>query len=156
VTWDGLTLLTEPTDHTLRAPNSDEEWRVYHAIRRKVLFENRGQFGVYDENYPDEFETINHPLILIHKSVPIGVIRIDIDGSVAWFRRVAVREELQRAGHGRALLGLAEAFARGEGCYEVCSNVAADAVGFYEACGYLRDSTKAAASEVVPMQKRLA
>ena len=95
-------------------------------------------------------------MILIHKSVPIGVIRIDIDGSVAWFRRVAVREELQRAGHGRALLGLAEAFARGEGCYEVCSNVAADAVGFYEACGYLRDSTKAAASEVVPMQKRLA
>ena len=155
--WDGLTLVTELTDHTLRAPNDDDEWRVYHAIRRKVLFENRGHFGVYDENYPDEFETVNYPLILIHKGEPIGVIRIDVDGGVAWFRRVAVREELQRAGHGRTLLDLAEGFARGEGCSEVrSSNVAADAVGFYERCGYLRDSSKAATSEVVPMQKRLA
>ena len=148
-------LVTELTDHTLRAPSSDEEWRVYHAIRRKVLFENRSHFGVYDENYPEESETVNHPLILIHKGVPIGVLRIDIDGAVAWFRRVAVQEELQRVGHGRILLDLAEAFARDEGCYEVRSNVAADAVGFYERCGYLRDSAKAATNEVVPMQKRL-
>ena len=146
--------MTEPTNHTLRAPSSDEEWRVYHAIRRKVLFESRGHFGVYDENHPEEFEE-NHPLILILKGVPIGVIKIDIDGGVAWFRRVAVREELQRAGHGRALLTLAEAFARDEGCYEVRSNVAAEAVGFYERCGYSRDSSKAATSDVVPMQKRL-
>jgi GNAT superfamily N-acetyltransferase len=155
MTCDGQTLLMELTDHTLRAPSSDEEWRVYHSIRRKVLFENRGHFGVYNENYPDEFEMVNYPLILIHKGEPIGVIRIDIDGGVAWFRRVAVREELQRAGHGRVLLGLAEAFARSEGCHEVRSNVAADAVGFYERCGYLRDSSKAATSEVVPMQRRL-
>ena len=148
--------MTELTDHTLRAPSGDKEWREYHAIRRKVLFENRGHFGVYDENYPEEFESgDHHPLILIHKGVPIGVIRIDIVRGVAWFRRVAVREELQRAGHGRALLGLAEAFARDEGCYELRSNVAADAVGFYERCGYLRDSSKAATSEVVQMQKRL-
>ena len=154
--WDAQTLVMELTDHTLRAPNGDEEWRAYHAIRRKVLFENRGHFGVYDENYPDEFGTINYPLILIYKGEPIGVIRIDVDGGVAWFRRVAVRKELQRAGHGKALLGLAEAFARGEGCFEVRSTVAADAVGFYERCGYLRDSSKPATVEVVPMQKRLA
>ena len=128
---------------------------MYHAIRRKVLFENRGQFGIHDENYPEEFETVNHPLILIYKGVPIGVIRIDIELSVAWFRRVAVREELQRAGHGRVLLRLAEAFARDQGCDEVRSNVAADAVGFYERCGYLRDSSSKARSDSVPMQKHL-
>ena len=147
--------MPEQTNHTLRAPSSDDEWRVYHAIRRKVLFENRGQFGIYDENYPEEFETVNHPLILIYKGAPIGVIRIDIELSVAWFRRVAVREELQRAGHGRVLLGLAEAFARDEGCDEVRSNVAADAVGFYERCGYSRDSSSEARSDSVPMQKHL-
>jgi GNAT superfamily N-acetyltransferase len=147
--------VTEHSNHTLRAPNSDEEWRVYHAIRRKVLFENRGYFGVYEENRPEEFEKDNHPLILIHEGVPIGVIRIDIHGGVAWFRKVAVREELQRIGHGKVLLGLAEALARDEGCYEVRSNVAADAVGFYERCGYLCDSSKAATDDVMPMQKRL-
>ena len=35
---------------------------VYHAIRL-ALFENRGRFGVYNENHPDEFEKDNHPLI---------------------------------------------------------------------------------------------
>ena len=145
----------EQTLHTLRAPSSDEEWRVYHAIRRKVLFENRGLFGVYDENRPEDSKTANHPLILIYKGVPIGVIRIDIDIRVAWFRKVAVREELQRAGHGRVLLGLAEAYARAEGCDEVRSNVAADAVGFYEQCGYSRDSSRKTGSESVPMQKQL-
>ena len=147
--------MPEQTKHILRAPSNDEEWRVYHAIRRKVLFENRGQFGVYDENYPDELETVNYPLILIYQGMPIGVIRIDLQPGLAWFRRVAVREELQRAGHGRVLLGLAEAFAQSEGCNEVRSNVAADAVGFYERCGYSRDSLSEAKSDSVPMKKEL-
>src|SRR5262245_60871035 len=122
--------MNKNTSHTLRTPENEEEWRVYHTIRRKVLFENRGRFGVYDENHPDEFEKNNHPLLLFDRDTPIGVIRIDIIGLVAWFRRVAVREELQRAGYGRILLNLAEAFAQAEGCGEARSNVAADAVVF--------------------------
>ena len=147
--------MTEQADYSLRAPDSDEEWRAYHAIRRKVLFENRGQYGVYDENYPEEEASDNHPLILIHRGVPIGVIRIDIFGGAAWFRRVAIDEKLQRAGHGKVLIRLAEALARDKACYEVRSNVAADAVGFYERCGYSVDSSKVATSDVVPMQKSL-
>jgi GNAT superfamily N-acetyltransferase len=145
----------EHTSHTLRTPEIGEEWRVYHAIRRKVLFENRGRFGVYNENHPDESERDNHPLILFDRGTPIGVIRVDIHDRVAWFRRVAVREELQRAGHGRILLRLAEAFAREAGCEEVRSNVAADAVGFYERCGYSRDLSTPAESGSVPMLKSL-
>ena len=45
--------MSAKTPHLLRAPVSDEEWRTYHAIRRLVLFESRGLFGVYDENHPD-------------------------------------------------------------------------------------------------------
>jgi GNAT superfamily N-acetyltransferase len=147
--------MDENTNHTLRRPENEEEWRVYHAIRRKALFENRGRFGVYNENHPDEFEKDNHPLILFDRDTPIGVIRVDIHDSVAWFRRVAVREDLQRAGHGRVLLSLAEAFAREAGCNEARSNVAADAVGFYERCGYSRDLSTPAESGSVPMQKPL-
>jgi GNAT superfamily N-acetyltransferase len=147
--------MNENTSHTLRGPENEEEWRVSHAIRRKALFENRGRFGVYSENHPDEFEKDNHPLILFDRGTPIGVIRVDIHGRTAWFRRVAVREDLQRAGHGRILLSLAEAFVREAGCGEVRSNVAADAVGFYERCGYSRDLSMPAESGNVPMFKSL-
>jgi GNAT superfamily N-acetyltransferase len=143
------------TSHILRGPGNEEEWRVYHAIRRKALFENRGRFGVYNENHPDEFEKDHHPLILFDRGTPVGVIRVDIHGLVAWFRRVAVREDLQRAGHGRILLSLAEAFARESGCGEAHSNVAADAVAFYERCGYSRDLSMPAESGNVPMFKSL-
>jgi GNAT superfamily N-acetyltransferase len=148
-------LLMNKTGHTLRPPENQEEWCVYHAIRRKALFENRGRFGVYDENHPDEFEKDNHPLILFDRDTPVGVIRVDIHGRVAWFRRVAVREESRRAGHGRILLSLAEAFAQEAGCGEARSNVAADAVGFYERCGYSRDLSTPAESGNIPMFKLL-
>src|SRR5262245_56858323 len=107
--------------YELRTPTSAEDWRAYHRIRRKVLFENRGQFGVYDENHPDEHRAGNHPLLLIHNDEPIGVIRVDITNTQAIFRRVAIREDLQRSGHGRMLLALAESFARREGCNKIRS-----------------------------------
>jgi GNAT superfamily N-acetyltransferase len=142
-------------EHHLRRPHSDDEWRTYHAIRRKVLFESRGSFGVYDENRPDERQTGNHPLMLIRGDEPIGVIRVDVRAQVAWFRRVAIREDLQREGHGRVLLQLAEDFARKQKCSEVRSNVASDAVGFYERCGYSHDFSKSAEIGSIQMVKRL-
>ena len=139
-------------DYTLRSPCNREEWIACHAIRRQVLFENRGEVGVYIENHPADFESGHYPLVLVHKEATIGVIRVDVAGRVAWFRRVAIREDLQRCGHGRTLLRLAEAFARDQGCSEVRSNVAADAVGFYEHCGYARD-VAIERSGSVPMRK---
>jgi GNAT superfamily N-acetyltransferase len=125
--------------HDLRTPRSDEEWRAFHAIRRKVLFENRGKTEAYIENHPDDSKPGNHPLVLVYRGEVIGVARIDVSGTVAWLRRVAIRDDLQRLGHGRALLQLAEAFAKAEGCDEMRSNAAVEAVGFYERCGYTRD-----------------
>jgi GNAT superfamily N-acetyltransferase len=125
--------------HELRTPQSDEEWRAFHAIRRKVLFENRGKTEVYIENHPDDSKPGNHPLILLYRSDVIGVLRIDVSGTVATLRRVAIRDDLQRNGHGRVLLRLAESFAKDQGCNEMCSNAAVEAVGFYERCGYVRD-----------------
>jgi GNAT superfamily N-acetyltransferase len=135
-------------EYELRAPRSSNEWRTFHEIRRKVLFENRGKVDAYIENHPDDSKAGNHPLILIYKGDIIGVIRIDISESVAWLRRVAIREDLQRLGHGRVLLRLAEAFARAEGCTEVRSNAAVEAVRFYERCGYVRDPAVAPVNSV--------
>jgi len=81
---------------------------------------------------------------------------VDINGEQAIFRRVAVREDLQRSGHGRALLALAESFAQTKGCNHIWSNVAPDAVGFYERCGYTPVPSAPMIGTSVPMQKNLA
>jgi hypothetical protein len=52
----GQPSMIDRIDHHLRRPSSDDEWSAYHMIRRKVLFENRGSFGVYNENHPDNFK----------------------------------------------------------------------------------------------------
>lgn len=141
--------------YELRAPRTDVEWREFHAIRRKVLFENRGKKETYVENHPDDLKPDNHRLILIYDGVVIGVLRVDVVGTVAWFRRVAIRDDRQRMGHGRVLLRVAEAFAKAEGCHEVRSNAAVEAVGFYERCGYLRDRSTPAPANAVSVMKSL-
>lgn len=141
--------------HDLRTPRTDEEWRAFHAIRRKVLFENRGKAEAYNENHPDDCKPGNHPLVLVYGGEIIGVLRIDVSGRLALLRRVAVRDDLQRLGHGRVLLRLAEAFAKTEGCDELRSNAAVEAVGFYERCGYTRDPAVVGPVNSVPVWKCL-
>ena len=48
-------------EYSLRAPETREEWQQYHAIRRGVLWERRGHYGVYDENHPDEYKPGRYP-----------------------------------------------------------------------------------------------
>ena len=141
--------------HALRTPQTQEEWRAFHAIRRKVLFENRGKAEVYIENHPDDSKPGNHPLILVYGDAVVGVLRLDIAERVAWLRRVAIRDDLQRQGQGRVLLRLAESFAKAEGCDEMRSNAAVEAVEFYERCGYERDLSRPAPVNAVSVRKSL-
>ena len=140
--------------HVLHPVEASEDWWAYHSIRRRVLFEARGQFGVYQEHHPDEAKPLNHPMLLLHDHRPIGVIRIDISAPEVWFRRVAIVEGLQRRGHGSALLILAEDFAKTHGCTRALSNVDPDAVPFYQRCGFERQSCENA-TDSVPMQKQI-
>jgi GNAT superfamily N-acetyltransferase len=123
-------------DYQFVSPTTPGQWSAYHDIRRTVLWESRGQFGVYDENHPDETAAGHHPKLLVYREEPVGVARIDVAGPTAILRRVAVRGDLQRHGHGRALLSFAEQFARTHGCSDLTSHVAQDAVEFYRKCGY--------------------
>lgn len=81
-------------------------------------------------------------------------MRVDVAGDTAFFRRVAIREDLQRKGHGRTLLSLAEQFAGAQGCTQACSNVGPGAVEFYRKVGY-RERGPALDGGSVPMQKAL-
>jgi GNAT superfamily N-acetyltransferase len=132
--------------HELITPTTKADWDTYHQIRREVLFEARGRFGVYNPDHPDDRAPGHHAKLLIYRGEPVGVVRIDIDGRVAALRRVAIRSGLQRRGHGRALLTLAERFALSAGCTRLVSSVASDAVPFYQRFGFVVDAERAAAS----------
>ena len=62
----------------LIAPRNDDDWVAYHDIRRRILFERRGEFGVYDPNLPDEHAPGHHPKLLVRASTYLGVVRIDV------------------------------------------------------------------------------
>lgn len=116
----------------LRVVQTAEEWAAYHSIRERVLWEARSKNSKYDPNHPDDRSSGNHPLIYNVDGKPVGVLRVDVDGDVAWFRRVAIAEGLQRQGHGTRMMADAMDFARKHGCTIARSNVARDAIGFYE------------------------
>jgi hypothetical protein len=59
-------------EYELVSPSDAGTWQVYHAIRREVLFEARGLFGVYDENRPDERAPGNHSKLLLVRGAPVG------------------------------------------------------------------------------------
>ena len=143
-----------PSDrYRLTRPATPDDWEQYHRIRRTVLWERRGQLGSYDEHRPDEHQPGHHPLLLTCDGEAVGVVRIDVDGGTAILRRVAVREDVQRQGHGRTLLALAEAFAVGQDCHRLHSFVAPDAVGFYAKAGFEPVLTPSEDPRHVPMQK---
>jgi len=137
----------------LKAPTTEEDWAAYHAIRRRVLFELRGNGAAYDEHHPDETRPGHHPLLLWVAGTPAGTIRVDVNGHRAILRRVAIREDLQRRGYGRQLLEEAEQFARQHGCTRLESYVDLGAVGFYERCGFTR-ADSAASTDVAPLMTK--
>ncbi len=139
-------------EHRLAHVRTDAEWDSYHAIREHVLFEARGRFGVYDRNHPDEHLQGNYPFLLLLGTRPIGVIRIDVQPPIAYFRRVAIIPELQRLGHGSVLLRLAENFASHSGCSTILSNVDANAVPFYSRLGFATDPARDAAPSVAMLK----
>lgn len=138
----------------LRPVVSDDEWEAYHSIRERVLWNARGRVGVYDREHPDERKLGNHPFLLVQGGEPLGVVRVDLEPPVAWFRRVAVREDRQRQGYGRQLLELAQQFAVAHGCRRVCSNVDPAAVGFYRKLGFQERPSERSTTSIA-MEKQL-
>lgn len=122
----------------LVSPETEADWLAYHRIRECVLWERRGLYGVYDPTHQDEYKETNHPMLLIHESKPVGVVRIDldIDSQSAGFRRVAITLEQQGKGFGKELMKQSEEFALSHGCYKLHANVSPDAIGFYQMIGY--------------------
>jgi N-acetylglutamate synthase-like GNAT family acetyltransferase len=118
---------------------ADSDWREYHSVRRRVLFERRGLTN-YDETNADEYNAANHPLLLKLDGRAIGTVRLDDFGNGAGaVRLVAIAPDLQRRGHGRVLSDYVESYARRLGIKILYVNAVLEAVGYYEKLGWKPD-----------------
>jgi GNAT superfamily N-acetyltransferase len=123
--------------YTLRPVRSPREWAAYHAIRRNAIFAALLPAQPYDERDPDEFAPHHFPHVLVHDGDIVGTVRIDLIGEkAAGLRLIGVRGDLQRQGHGRVLLRLAEQTARAFGKTEIVINAHPSSLAFYLANGY--------------------
>ena len=122
----------------LRKPASPGEWRRYHDIRKRSLFDGHLPGVVYDPSHPDERRAENHPLALLCDGRVIGTIRIDaLDARRACFRLVAIDEPWRGRGLGAELLRRAEAYAAAVlGRREIVLFANRRAYGFYLKQGY--------------------
>ena len=103
----------------------------------------------------------NTPLLLKHDGRPVGTIRLDdLGDGTGVVRLVAVVQDVQGRGHGRAMSQLWDERARAKGLRTLYVNAAPEAVGFYEKMGWERHVWDAAelvgiAADCVQMRKRL-
>lgn len=139
--------------YRLARPTTAEEWETFRRIRRDVLLESRK----YALEEADDTAPGHHPFLLLLDDQPIGSIRIDVvDPTHAALRLVAIEPARQSQGHGRALLQLAEEFARAQHCSETVVYATPDAAGFYGKSGYVEDDwDETYISGIVQMVKRL-
>jgi N-acetylglutamate synthase-like GNAT family acetyltransferase len=139
---------------------TERDWREYHSIQRRVLWDRRGLRN-YDENHPDEYRPASHPLMLRLNDRAIGTVRLDDFGNgTGAIRLVAIDAEFQGQGHGRALSDLVENYARRLGIRTLYVNAAPEAVGYYQELGWRPESWDGAelvgiASECLQMSKQL-
>ncbi|MCJ2115713.1 GNAT family N-acetyltransferase [Methylobacterium sp. J-001] len=136
------------------------DWRTYHAIRRTLLWEERGLSG-YDEARAEERLLNHHPLLLMFNGEGVGTTRLDdLRDGTGIVRLVAIAAVVRGQGHGRILNAKAEEHARRLGVRVLLVNAAAEAVGFYAATWWHRleghpPSTLGRADNCVPMQKAI-
>lgn len=122
--------------YELTKVETPSDWNAYHAIRREVLFEARGNLH-YDPDFPDERKPENLPLLLKVDGVALGTVRLDLrPDRVAIVRLVAISAECQRSGHGTVLLKTLATIARSLDVGELRVYAAADAAGFYRQNGF--------------------
>jgi len=139
----------------LLSPLSANQWKAYHDIRKRILFDDRGLSAAYDANHPDDTSPGNHAVLLEIDGNYVGVARVDINGSHAQLRRVAIDRTFQRRGYGREMISKIIDFCRKEGINRISSSVAADAVGFYRKCGFVGGDSEIEGKSV-PMHLDLA
>lgn len=119
-----------------------EDWVRFHHIQRTALF--RQEISDYEGDFHDK--NFRRPanrswLLLKWQGEAVGITTLDhFDDATAATRAVAIAEEFQGKGHGRALGLLTQEFAKSQGVKSLCVNAGDHAVDFYRRLGFEKET----------------
>jgi N-acetylglutamate synthase-like GNAT family acetyltransferase len=120
--------------YTLTLIENNYDVAAYHQIRQQVLF---GGSNEYIRSGPEEVKDENLSLLLKLDGAPVGTVRLDQKNDrKAIVRLVAIVPNLQRAGHGTALMAIVEELASTLSIEELLVHALPAASGFYLKLGY--------------------
>lgn len=119
----------------ITSPKSPDEWESYYRLRFKILREPWNQ-PQGSEVLADESDAI-HAMVTANNQV-IGVARMHKSGeNQAQVRCVAVANEAQGRGVGKAIMLYLEVKAKEMGIQEIILEARENAVPFYTSIGYV-------------------
>lgn len=123
--------------YELKIVENDYDWKIYHEIREKDLFEYYGLHGVYDKNLPAEYLKSNYSLLFLRNNIPIGTCRIDTNNKKEGILRLVVIKKNKRGlGYGRKLNSLIENYAKKRGFEKLLVNAKEEAADYYLKMGW--------------------
>lgn len=134
-------LMEDQSYQIVKVEPGSEDWVKFHEIQRTALFHQAVE--EYNPQYNDA--CFHRPakrslLLLKWQGEAVGITTLDqfSDASAAT-RAVAIGEEFQGAGHGRALGLLTQEFAKALGVKTLCVNAGDHAVDFYRKLGFEKE-----------------
>ncbi len=118
----------------LRQPISEIDFEKYFELRWRIL---RKPWNQLPGSEKDDDEDSSYHVMALHKDTVIGVARLQFPHpSRAQLRYMAVDNQYEGNGIGRAIIEHMEEFARQQGSKSVFLHARDNAVGFYKKLGY--------------------
>jgi len=118
----------------VRSPQNEHELADYYELRWQLL---RKPWGETKGSERDQFEDSSHHIIAVEKNKIIGVARLqEINPQQLQLRYMAVAENTQKKGIGKAIVFYAEQYAQQHDYREIFLHARESAVGFYSHLNY--------------------
>lgn len=119
---------------TIRTPETEQEWEAYYDLRYRILRAPLNQPVGSERNEGDA--TGNH-FALFKNQTMLAVARLDLMAEhLCQVRWVAVENNVQGKGFGKAIMSAVETKAKELGCTTVMLQARDYAVSFYEGLDY--------------------
>jgi N-acetylglutamate synthase-like GNAT family acetyltransferase len=123
----------------IRSPQTDAEWQAYFKLRYDVLRAPWGQ-ATGSEQTPDE-NLHQHFAFFAAENQIIGVGRLDLlDPQTTQVRFMAVADEQQGKGIGKAIMEEMESVSKERGIQKIILHAREVALPFYQQLGYQLDA----------------
>jgi len=142
----------------ITSPQTREEFKAYYDLRYKIL---REPWGLQRGTEKDDFEPISQHYMAIddQNGLIVGVIKLmEKESGVGWFSHLAVRENYQKKGIGKLLLGHVEVEAKRKGFLVLGCYARLNTTDYFEKAGYAINglpSQYIGTTQVVWMEKKL-